>query len=111
VFGVALTLLSDSHADRPSGRQVNSSLDANAPLPTATDASLSAIMAVGATPEEFVQRALDAHPTGLGTAPPARQERPNDYGRESASQAEHSHCRWHEDGGKGKPTKVPHKHW
>jgi len=39
-------------------------------------------------------------------APTARQQRPNDDGRISASQAELSHCRWHQDGGKSNPTQY-----
>jgi len=58
------------------------------------------------TPEEFVQQTLGAHPMGVGRAPTARHQRPNDNGRKSASQAEDSHCGWHQDGGKTKAAQY-----
>ncbi len=32
-------------------------------------------------------------------------------GGKSALQAEHSHCRWYQNGGKSKRPKVPHRNW
>ena len=63
------------------------------------------------TPEELVCQALGADRAGVGTTRRARREGPNGNGRGCASEAEHSHCRRHQDGGKSKVPKSSHSTW
>jgi ribose transport system permease protein len=49
LLGTILTLFAGSHLDRRTGQEVNSFLNSNTLIQTATDASFFAVMAVGAT--------------------------------------------------------------